>query len=247
MTERVYTDRPALYDAVQADWDYDRDVGTVLELLADHGVQPEGGRLLELGCGTGEHTRRLVGAGLDVLAVDPHRGMLRAARGKCDARFCRAALPALPLDGEFDAAVAVRGVLNHLPPGDLAPALSAVHDRLPEGGAFVFDNSPLPPEGNRPGMDVGTVDGDRYVRVARHAPREDGRLDWQSVTFTPEEVVLNSRPMTPFADETVRAALRETGFDVRTRDGYGPGDERTVFVAVARATPGRRRSGTTGR
>lgn len=239
MTERVYTDRPALYDAIQADWDYDRDVGFLGGVLGRHGVAPAAGRLLELGCGTGEHTRRLIGAGFEVLAVDPHRGMLRAAREKCDARFCRAALPALPLDGEFDAAVAVRGVLNHLPPGELEPALSAVRDRLVEGGPFVFDNSPLPPDGNRPGMDVGTVDGDRYVRITRHAPREDGRLDWRSVTFTPAEVVVNSRPMTAFTDGTVRAALREAGFDVETRDGYGPGDDRTVFVAVARVSPAR--------
>lgn len=26
MTERLYTEYPELYDAIQADWDYDRDV-----------------------------------------------------------------------------------------------------------------------------------------------------------------------------------------------------------------------------
>jgi SAM-dependent methyltransferase len=233
MTEHVYTDRPGLYDAVQADWDYDRDVAFLGELLEAHGVRPADGCLLELGCGTGEHTRRLVAAGFDVVGVDPHVGMLGVARGKCDGRFVRGALPALPLENGFDAAVAVRGVLNHLPPGELEPALASVHAGLVEGGVFVFDNSPLPPEGNRPGMDVGSLDGDRYVRIARHAPREDGRLDWQSVTFTRGEVVVNSRPMTPFADETVAAALRAAGFEVGSREGYGPGDDRTVFVAVA--------------
>lgn len=229
--ERLYTAHPELYDAIQSDWDYDRDIRFVQRALERHGVAGE--RLLEVGCGTGEHSRRLVEAGFDVVGVDPHAGMLRAARGKCDARFLQGALPRLPLARGFDAAVAIRGVVNHLPPADLAPSLAAVRRCLAEGGLLVLDNSPLPPEGNRAALDVGAFDGDRYARVARHAPREDGRLDWHSVTFTPGEVVVNTRPMTPFADGRVAAALEAAGFDAERHDGYGPGDERTVFVAVA--------------
>lgn len=229
--EQLYTTFPELYDAVQSDWDYDRDVRFLRAALERHGVAGE--RLLEVGCGTGEHSRRLLAAGFDVTAIDPHAGMLQAAQTKCDARFLQGALPYLPIVGGFNAAVAIRGVVNHLPPRDLAPSLRAVRDCLDEGGLFVFDNSPLPPEGNRAALDVGEFNGDRYARVARHARREDGRLDWHSVTFTPEEVVCNTRRMTPFTDERVAAALTHAGFDAERHDGYGPGDERTVFVAVA--------------
>jgi SAM-dependent methyltransferase len=219
-----------VYDLIQSEWDYDRD----LRFVADAVGELDGLRLLELGCGTGEHTRRFVTRGAEVTAVDAHEGMLSVAREKCDADLRRAALPAVPDDGPFDAAVAVRGVVNHLPPGDLEPSLRAVRGRLVDGGRFVFDNSPLPPEGTDPGLDVGA---DReYVRVAQHVPDGD-RLDWRSVTFLADgPVFATSRKMTPFADETVAEALTATGFDVETREGYGPGDDRTVFVATARPT-----------
>lgn len=226
MSEHLYTDHPEVYDLIQSAWDYDRDVRFVAEAVGDL----DGARLLELGCGTGEHTRRFVERGADVTAVDAHEGMLSVARGKCDADFRQATLPAVPDRGPFDAAVAIRGVLNHLPPGDLEPSLRAVRERLVDGGRFVFDNSPLPPEGTDPGLDVGAER--EYVRVAQHVPDGD-RLDWRSVTFLADgEVFASSRAMTPFADETVAEALTAAGFDVETRAGYGPGDDRTVFVAT---------------
>jgi len=228
MTERLYTEYPEVYDLIQSGWDYDRDA----RFVADAVGGLAGRRLLELGCGTGEHTRRFVERGAEVTAVDAHEGMLSVAREKCDAEFRRATLPTVSDEGAFDAAVAVRGVVNHLPPEDLAPALRAVRERLVDGGVFVFDNSPLPPGGTDPGLDVG-ADGE-YVRVAQHVPDGD-RLDWRAVTFLADgEVFATSRQMTPVADETVTAALTAAGFDVETREGYGPGDDRTVFVATAR-------------
>ncbi|WP_436926380.1 class I SAM-dependent DNA methyltransferase [Halosimplex amylolyticum] len=237
MTERLYTEYPDLYDAIQREWDYDRDVAFVeREVVEDraHGDSDANSLdLLEVGCGTGEHTRRFVDAGFDVTAVDPYEGMLDRARGKCDADLRSGALPDLDVDGQFDVIVAIRGVINHVPPEALRPSIDALADRLADGGALVFDNSPLPPEGNRPGFHSDDTEHGRYVRVAQMQPRDDGRLDWVSVTFTADgDVFTNSRPMTPFADEEVADALHAAGFAVETRDGYGPGDDRrTVFVA----------------
>ncbi|TKX53493.1 class I SAM-dependent methyltransferase [Halorubrum sp. SP3] len=250
MSDGLYDERPRLYDAIQSEWDYDRDVAFVFDALAERGVDPE--RLLEVGCGTGEHTRRLAERGVDVTAVDVHEGMLAVAREKCgdldggsgdgDApgavEFRLTGLPDPDLGdaGPFDAAVAVRGVVNHLPPGDLDPALAALRDRLRPGGVLVFDNSPLPAEGNRPGLDVGrdAEGATEYVRVAHHVATDDGRLDWRAVTFTPEgDPFVDRRRMTPFADERVADALAAAGFaGVDVAEGYGPGDDRSVFVAA---------------
>lgn len=250
MSDALYDERPRLYDAIQSEWDYDRDVDFVFDTLAERGVDPGGadpGRLLEVGCGTGEHTRRFAARGLDVTAVDVHEEMLGVAREKCVApvtdeasriAFRLTGLPDLDIaDADaFDAVVAIRGVVNHLPPSDLDPALAALRDRLRPGGVLVFDNSPLPPDGNRPGLDVGRdADGEiEYVRVAHHVATDDGRLDWRAVTFTPDgDAFTDSRRMTPFADDRIADALAAAGLAaVDVVDGYGPDDERSVFVAV---------------
>lgn len=232
MSERVYTDYPELYDAIQSDWDYDRDVSFVTETLTERGV--EGKQLLEIGCGTGEHTRRLVAEGFDVTAVDKYDGMLGVAKNKCNVDFRRMALPDIAIDEDFDVVVAMRGVLNHVPREDLAVSLEALADLLEDGGVLIFDNSPLPPDGNHPALDVGTVKDGDYARIAQHVPAENGRLDWREVVFTPDgDFFVNSRKMTPYDDGTIATALSELGFSVQTSDGYGPDDHRAVFVATA--------------
>lgn len=120
-----------------------------------------------------------------------------------------------------------------------------------DGGVVVFDNSPLPPDGNDPALDVAATERGEYARIAHHVPVEGGRLEWREVVFTPDrECHVNSREMTPFDDGTIDTALSELGFDARTCDGYGWADgygsvdgdgaadchgstgDRTVFVAI---------------
>lgn len=232
MTEHVYTARPELYDAIQSEWDYDRDVSFVLAAMERHDVT--GNRLLEIGCGTGEHTRRFVEEGFDVTAVDQYEAMLDRAQEKCDATFRQATLPDLPDVGEFDVVVALRGVVNHLPPHDLAPSVRAIRKRLADGGLVVFDNSPLPADGNEPALDVGETPHGTYGRIVQMRPRSDDRLDWQSIVFLPDagEFFVNTREMTPFEDQAILDSLADRGLAVRTHDGFGPDDPRTVFVVT---------------
>jgi SAM-dependent methyltransferase len=231
MAEHLYTENPALYDAIQSGWDYDRDVSFVLEALDRHGVT--GNRLLDVGCGTGEHTCRFKRTGLDVTGIDKYAGMLDLARSKCDAEFHKAALPDISIAETYDVIVAIRGVINHLRPDALEPAIAALADRLTIDGLLVFDNSPLPATGNEPALDVGSTDDGQYVRVAHHVPTGHRTLEWRAVTFTPTgECFVNTREMSAFVDETIAAAVEASGLGFETHDGYGPGDSRTVFVAA---------------
>jgi ubiquinone/menaquinone biosynthesis C-methylase UbiE len=107
MTERLYTEHPRLYEAIQSHWPYDRDVDVVGAAAERAGLGPD--RLLELGCGTGEHTRRFVDRGFEVTAGDKHEGMLEVAPSKYEADFPQQPLPQLAQEDEFTLAVAIRG------------------------------------------------------------------------------------------------------------------------------------------
>lgn len=230
--EQVYTEYPELYDAIQSEWDYDRDCAFVRDLL--DGRDPADLTLLEVGCGTGEHTRRFAEAGYDVTAIDPNEGMLSRAREKGGADYLVAGVPGIPVDAEFDLVVAIRGVINHLPPAQLEPAIEDVAAHLAPDGVFVFDNSPLPPEGNEVAIDIGEGDSGSYARLVQMNPDGD-RLRWDQMVVTPDGgVCVDTRPMTPFDDLDIAATLSANGFDFEPFDGYGPDDDRTVFVCTPR-------------
>lgn len=228
--EGLYTDYPELYDAIQTEWDYDRDCAFVRDL---HDRDPDDLSLLEIGCGTGEHTRRFAEAGYDVTAIDPNEGMLARAREKADVEYHAVGVPGIPVDREFDLVVAIRGVINHLPPEQLGPAIEDMVAHLSGDGVLVFDNSPLPPEGNEVAIDIGETDAGTYARLVQMNPDGDGRLAWDQLVVTPDgEVRVDTRPITPFEDIDIAAALSEYGLEIEPVDGYGPDDDRTVFVCT---------------
>ncbi len=103
--------------------------GAVLDLLAP---QPDE-RILDLGCGDGALTKRLVEAGASVVGVDGSRDMVRAAQVRgLDARVVDG--QRLDFDGEFDA-VFSNAALHWMPDG--AAVIAGVFRALKPGGRFV--------------------------------------------------------------------------------------------------------------
>jgi SAM-dependent methyltransferase len=101
----------------------------VLELLAPSAAE----HILDLGCGDGVLTEKIVAAGARVVAVDASPDMVAAARARgIDARV----LPGqnLPFDGEFDA-VFSNAALHWMRPPEAV--LAGVRRALKPGGRFV--------------------------------------------------------------------------------------------------------------
>ena len=92
-----------------------------------------GERILDLGCGDGVLTERIVAAGAAVIGVDASEDMVAAARARgLDARLADG--QALDFDGEFDA-VFSNAALHWMPDADAVAA--GVHRALKPGGRFV--------------------------------------------------------------------------------------------------------------
>jgi len=128
-----------LYDEFMADVDYDGWCEYIGRIFARFGAAPE--LVLDLGCGTGNVSRRLKGMGLDVIGIDKSADMLAVAKAKDpDILYIQQDIRAFELYGTVDACVSLCDVLNYcLTKSDLMRVFKLVHNYLNPGGLFIFD------------------------------------------------------------------------------------------------------------
>lgn len=170
----------------------------VVELLAPR----PGERILDLGCGDGALTRRLVDLGCEVVAIDSSPEQVEAAKALgLDARVVSA--DAMPFDEMFDA-VFSNAVLHWIPDAD--PMIAAVHRALRPGGRFVAEcggygcvdkvRTALVRALNRRGIDGN-------ARVPWYFPTpEDYRIRLERAGFRVDRIALIPRP-TPLPGDII--------------------------------------------
>nr|WP_206037785.1 class I SAM-dependent methyltransferase [Rhodococcus sp. HNM0569] len=114
----------------------------VVAAFADHVYEhASGGFVLDIGCGIGHVTADLADRGLDVLGVEPSRGMLDIARREHPGlRFAHddAALGATAVEGRALAGVLARSSLIHLPPREVPAVLAGWAARMEPGGVVLI-------------------------------------------------------------------------------------------------------------
>lgn len=235
MTERLYTTHPDVYDALYCEMkDYDTEVQFIIDQFETES-QTDGNRTLILGCGTGEHAKRLVTQGFDVLGIDKHEAMIERARQKSDVTFHVGALPEVDVDDSFDLILMPFTVINHLGPDDLSPTLYTIPDLLKKGGVLIFDNGrfPTPDDGSSsPGLQVLSTEAGDIARLTQLQPRDEIRVRWNSIVFIQDwnEFFIDTHDLTAFDDAKIKSILQDLGFEVDTYEGYGTGEPHTVFV-----------------
>lgn len=195
MSEAVFGAYSRYYDLLYADKPYAQEAAYVAAKIDALGKR--GGRILELGCGTGSHAEFMARNGYSIHGVDAstgmieraeaRRGVLTAELGKrlsfgCgDARSVRVA-------GEFDAVMSLFHVMSYqVANADLASAFETAATHLGPGGLFVFDFWYGPAVlAQRPEVRVKRLE-DSATRVVRIAePGLNENENYVDVKFTVE-------------------------------------------------------------
>jgi SAM-dependent methyltransferase len=145
VTEIFGEDYADAYDAIYRSKDYEGEVDLIERILVRHGLDGPR-RLLDLGCGTGNHALPLAQRGHTIVGIDRSSAMLTQARAKASAAhagsvvFHEGDIRELDLGQRFDAVLMMFTVLGYqLEDADVTAALAAVRRHLDPGGLFVFD------------------------------------------------------------------------------------------------------------
>jgi SAM-dependent methyltransferase len=184
-----YGELADLYEAINDQFiDYDEQVAFIREALARW--RPDAQRVLDIGCATGPHARRLAEHGLEVVGIDVSPRLIATAQRSAEGRerldFLVADGATLPFGEAFDAAICLNFVFSaFLTNAEVWGAAEGIADALRPGGLLVLDHhaffpppvedSAKPPPANPPqGFDWEETCrlGEVELRV-RHRQRMD--------------------------------------------------------------------------
>ncbi len=242
------------YDALYRDKNYESECDLLERIFRQYGGQPVR-RVLDLGCGTGNHALRLAARGYEIVGVDRSADMLRLAGAKAKeqgaaVRFVQSPIGALALGEKFDAAVMMFAVLcYHIENDDVLAALRAARAHLNPGGLLAFDIWYGPSVlTDRPGERVRVIEDGNTKTLRATGARMDTRrqvchVDFRLWRFAGETVTSQTsetHPMRYFFPKELELFLSIAGFEL-ARLGAFPDLDRDAddttwnAMAVARA------------
>ena len=213
MQRAPFTALARVYDAIMQDVPYDDWVAFALREATVRGWT--GGRILDIGCGTGNATAPLVARGMEVVGLDTSRDMLAIARAKLPGvPFLLGDVRDAPLPGPITLALSVFDSLNNLlDDGDLERAAAHVRTALVPGGVLAFDVN------TRAGLEALWEDdvaegwaGDVHYRWTHRWDPDARRATVDAWCTSPEGTFVETHEERPYDPDELVAALGAAGY-----------------------------------
>ncbi len=213
------------------------------------GDLPEGARILDLACGTGQITAALDEVGYEVIGIDGSRAMLAYARNNAPGvEFIRADARSFEIADPVDAVVCLFESLNHIMTADeLGQVFANVAGSLADDGVFVLDMNMAPAyDDGWTGTD-GIIEPDHVLFTYNQADPEAQRGTSEVTLFRHahggwrrQGLVLEHRW---FDEEVVLDELAAAGFETAeiydAEEDLGlKGEVGRTFFVVRKAAPG---------
>ena len=143
--KKMYETFAHVYDTFMDEVPYDDWAAFLIREMKKDGIKD--GLVLDLGCGTGQITKRLALAGYDMIGVDASADMLQAAqekRGGCDILYLLQDMREFELYGTVRCVISTCDSLNYITEEeDLLKVFRLVNNYLDPGGLFLFDMNSL--------------------------------------------------------------------------------------------------------
>jgi SAM-dependent methyltransferase len=133
-----------IYDILYGEKDYDGECNLIEQIIRDYSKIPVQS-ILDLGCGTGNHSLRFAERGYQVTGVDRSKEMLEIARAKADMKgikcdFLQSDIREFNTDKKYDVVIIMFAVLGYQQENkDVFAVLKTVSKHLKTGGIFIFD------------------------------------------------------------------------------------------------------------
>ncbi len=140
---KPFTTSAAYYDAFYQKKNYAKETGIIHSLIQR--LEPPSKKMVDLGCGTGEHALFFTKLGYSVVGVDSSKQMLRVARDKIKRMgvslvLKRANVTTLRSSSTFGVATSLFHVFSYLKSrGEIMKFFASVYSSLEPGGIFIFD------------------------------------------------------------------------------------------------------------
>lgn len=132
-----------LYAKIEPMLGFDKEIVKLYKIFIDNlkKLLPNGGKILDVGCGSGEFCKMAKAAGFDVIGLDLSTVMVERAKSVGIEAY---AMPLNELElKDFDAITAVFDVLNYIEPKEMNSFLNEVTKRVKPNGYFLADINSL--------------------------------------------------------------------------------------------------------